>query len=634
MTMHVMPSPVWDRFLSRGHPLQPREPALGYASRLAALNGVTLPTLLGDMRVGLKGLARGGRHELTSLVALRGLGEEGLQALARYTPRRDLSDTVYTVAGHRLLPGSVIPRSTRFCPHCIAGDLDEFDGPAPARPWQRLEWVIDHVRSCPHHGVSLLNLRGRQLSYEYFDFSQSVAQEVLPELDRLRASAVPAPGTAYGQWVVARLDGVRRRGHWLDEAPMHAALAFCEALGFSAINDPSARRKRTQAHDLARAAEEGFRIADAGPNAVPPILNQLVATHFQNTRGAVGNRSVYGEVYAVLSRTLGDPGFEPFRHVLREHAFGSLPIHPGTSFLGVPLQERRVHSRSSATASLSMSVIRLQRLIGRNGGVSKAASDLRSLRMPVEEFDSLVAGMEECISAREASTITGLNTKQLRDLADVGVLGVLPATKRHAGFRYRYRRSVVDDFMTTMFRDAVRVEGPSERRMSVDAVARHLWVASVDVVELIYRGQCQWVGRTGQGDLCKHLFVDADEVFAGLEMKRDSNLNEAETLAALPGLHRTSLGPLVGAGLLEYADGYNARGTRARRCFSRGSVEAFSARYASIGEIAAVMGRSVWIVTNILRRAGIKRLDLSIYNAKLYRREDVASYLTPGLASD
>ncbi|WP_020093886.1 TniQ family protein [Methylobacterium sp. 285MFTsu5.1] len=628
MTMHVMPLPGRDRFLERGHPLQPREPATGYASRLAALNGVPLMSLLTDMRISHWDLWKGNEAELTSLAALRGLREDAVRDLVRYTPRAGLPKKLYAVAGHRLLPRSVITTSSRVCPHCIAEDLDEFTGPTFARPWQRLEWMLDHVRSCGRHGTLLIGLIGSKQSHRRFDFSQAVAQQVLPKLDSLRASAVQALGAGYGAWIVGRIDGAHPLGNWLDEAPLHAAVAFCEALGFSAMHDPRARPMKTRFEDLARAAEEGFRVASQGPEAVEALLDRIVGTHFRHTRGSAGHGRVYGQVHVALRRVMDDPGFDTFRHVLREHAFRSLPISPGTSFLGVPLEERRVHSQRSAATSMSMTDVRLRRLVGASESAAVAARDEAPLRIPVTEFDRLVAGMREYINAKEISAQTGLDIRQIRRLAERGLLKELPDTSRRAGARYRFRRVDVDSFLKRMFRHAVPVDGPSGRRMKVETVASHYRVAAVDIIQLIHDGQCKWVGSTGKENLWRNLLVDADEVYAGLDRTSNENLADADVLAMLPFLRRPDLAALARAGLLEWIDGYSPPGPRPRRGIKRTSVEAFAAAYVTLGEIAAAMGFSVYYVTCLLRKAGVKQVPLCD-PVKLYRRADVTSYLKP-----
>ncbi len=207
MTPQVPPRRPQRAFLRLGHPLQDHEPAMSYAARLAALNGVDLRKLLGDMRIDNLALGRGEEDAVESLAALRSLGREDRERLLRATPWHAVGDKVPTVNGNPLLPGSVLATSTRVCPHCIAEDLERFDGPWTARPWLRLDWVLAHVRACRRHGTILLDVRPDETLRAGHDFSHAIALQVLPVLDRLRNEAIPAIGTASARWFA-----IRRRG--------------------------------------------------------------------------------------------------------------------------------------------------------------------------------------------------------------------------------------------------------------------------------------------------------------------------------------------------------------------------------------------------------------------------------------
>ena len=263
-------------FLRHGHPLQPREPALGYASRLAALPGVHMAQLLKDMRINPRELGRGGATAIGQLAGLRDLGAEDRDALSKYTPWRALGDQIATVAGERLMPGSVLSTSVRVCPHCIVEDMAGFQGPVAARPWLRLEWIIGHVRVCRRHGNMLFEVVSSHPTHRTFDFSRTVADQVLPELDRLTQASVQGPGTGFCDWLVARLDGIRDPRNWLDDVPLHAAVAFCEALGLSALHPSDTTRSRLTMSEWASAADEGHKAASQGPAAVTLLLDSVL----------------------------------------------------------------------------------------------------------------------------------------------------------------------------------------------------------------------------------------------------------------------------------------------------------------------------------------------------------------------
>lgn len=611
------------RFLNLGHPLQPREPAMGYAARLAALNGVDLRSLLRDMRIDIDALGRGNGRALDDLAELRRLDPAGRDALRRYTPSHAVGDKAATVGGHRFQPGSVLAYATRVCPHCVAEDLARFEGPVGARPWSRLEWVLEPVRVCGRHGTVLLHVQADETLRAGHDFSATMVRQVLPALDRLRAEAVPAPGTAFAAWFVARLDGARDAGDWLDDVPLHAASAFCEALGISVLHGPGRHPSTKGMADMACAAEEGYRIAALGPDAVEGAFDGIVGRHRFGKRGSVGHEKVYGRVHAVLRANLKDPAFEKFRHVLREHAFARLPISPGTAFLGVRLGERRMHTQRSAAFSSGRSDAGLLRLVG-----SEAVASGQRLWITVEEFGAIVANVEDHLTAKDVANRTGFSVKQVGYLEEAGLLSVLPEDDRNAGSKRCFLRPDVDAFMARLFRNAVPVANPSEPRMTIERAAPGLRVGTVEILNLILDDRLAWVGRHTTGERYDDLLIDRDEVLRVIQGAGSADdVTEPEAAAMLAGVDPRNLWRLVKTGLLAWSPGYRPRDPRSVRAFTRASVEAFAAEYATLKEVAASAGLAPHQAMRRLQEAGVR--DAASYEQvrmKLYRRRDLAAW--------
>ncbi|TFZ59778.1 hypothetical protein E4V01_07455 [Methylorubrum sp. Q1] len=610
-----------DRFLNLGHPLQPREPAMGYAARLAALNGVDLRTFLRDMRIDLDALGRGDDHALDALARLRRPAPASRADLGRQTPSHAVGDKVVTVGGNRFQPGTVLNSATRVCPHCVAEDLALFEGPVRARPWLRLEWMLEPVRVCSRHGTVLLHVDADETLRAGHDFSSTLERQVLPVLDRLRAEAVPASGTAFPAWFVARLNGVRDPGNWLDDVSLHAGSAFCEGLGISVLHGSGKHPSDMGMEDLARAAEEGYRIASKGASAVGVVLDDIVGRQRFGKRGSVGHEKVYGRVHAVLRANLKDLNFDKFRHALREHAFAKLPISPGTAFLGVRLGERRVHSQRSAAFLSGRSDAGLLRLVG-----TEPQEDGRRLWIAVEKFGTIVANVEDHLTAKDVAARTGFSVKQVGHLEEAGLLTVLPEVERNAGSKRRFLRPDIDAFMARLFRNAVPVANPSEPRMTIERAAPGLRVGTVEILNLILDDRLAWVGRHTTGEPYDDLLIDRDEVLRVLQGAGSADdVTEPEAAAILAGVDPRNLWRLVKAGLLAWSPGYRPRDPRSVRAFTRASVEAFAAEYATLKEVAASAGLAPYQAMRRLQEAGVR--DAASYDQvrmKLYRRRDLA----------
>lgn len=613
-------------FLRRGHPLQHREPATGYASRLAAMAGVDLGTLLRDMRISFQDLARGDRDAVRALASLRRLDGEAVEALMAFTPGRTVGERAYTVAGAAMLPGDVLPASFRVCPHCIAEDLDGFEGRQAARPWLRLEWMLEGMRVCRTHGNLLLDVRPEHPLHVGCDFSPTVAAQVLPGLAGFLVEARAGVGTGYVEWVVRRLDGLLDQGNWLDNVTLGAGMAFCQGLGISALHAPVTRPSTLGMWDLAAAAEEGFRIASRGRQSVETFFDRTVEAHLTKKRGSVGHERIYGQVHRVLRWHGEDPAFAKFREVLREHAFATLPLSPGTSFLGVALDKRRVHNQRSAAVSSARADSSMLKLIG-NG--TAQAPDGRRLRIPVQEFDALVASVAGHMTNKEVSGLTGLDIRQIDRLVERGLLPILPKPSRAAGSYRRFLREDVDAFMVRLFRDAVSTPRPSGTRVPIERARNVSRVTATDVVQLVLEGRLAWVGSHGDGRRYENLLVDVDEVRAILQPARPgSGLTVPEAMAILPGVKHRSLPLLAEAGLLSYAQEYRPGSLRTLKVLTRASVEAFAARYATLQEVSNALGIAPLFALRRLKGDGVREaVDFEQVRSKLYHRSDVATYL-------
>lgn len=595
---------------------------MGYAARLAALNGVDLRTLLRDMRIDIDALGRGEGRALDALASLSLSNPASRSDLGRYTPLHAVGDKNAEVAGCRFLPGTVLTSATRVCPHCVAEDLARFEGPTKARPWSRLEWLLEPVRACGRHGTVLVHVETDATLRAGHDFSATLARSVLPALDRLRAEAIQTRRTAFVDWIAARLDGTCDPGNWLDDVPLHAASAFCEALGISILHGPGTHPSDMGMADLAQAAEEGYRTAALGPEAVEGALDGIVGRHRFGKRGSVGHGKVYGRVHAVLRANPKDPTFDKFRHVLREHAFSRLPISPGTAFLGVRLDERRMHTQRSAAFSSYRSDVGLLRLVG-----ADAVADGRRLWITVDEFERVVADVEDHLTARDVAAMTGFSVKQVGHLEDAGLLAVLTEADRKAGSNRRFLRPDVDAFMARLFRNAQPVANPAEPRMTIERAAPGLRVGTVEILNLILDDRLAWVGRHTTGRRYGDLLIDRGEISKVIQGERSADVvGEPEAAAMLAGVDPKKLWCLVRAGMLEWSPEYRPRDPRSVRAFTRASVEAFASEYVTLKEAATILGLSPPQAMHRLIQAGVA--EAAAYEqvrTKLYRRRDLAA---------
>ncbi|WP_267354150.1 MULTISPECIES: TniQ family protein [unclassified Methylobacterium] len=623
MTTATGRSTAPDLYLRLGHPLQRREPALGHASRLAALNGVDLRTLARDMNLDVVGLARGDGIMVGRLSGLRRLGPEEVASLARSTPTYEGKNLTPHVNGEVLPRRSILTTFFRVCPHCVAEDMDAFEGPGVARAWLRLEWIIDAVRACDRHGTLLHDVRPPVQTRGGFDFSATLSSEVLPVLDRLRREAAASPDVAYQRWIMARLDGVRDPANWLDDVPMDAAMDFCEALGVSALHPVTTRPMHLDAIAFGVASEAGFRIASHGELSLHATLDRLVKDADRKVRGSVGFLKTYGHVYRLLQED-GRRDLEKFRRVVRSHAFANLAISPASTFLGGKLEVRRFHTLRSAAQTAGRTDRGLRRLFEHRAGAAGSESEGRFV-VTADVMDEVVSGLEGYLNTKEVAGATGFDIRLIDALVEAGHLRALPIELRLAGDYNRFLRSDVQAFVDRLFRDAVPTRLGPGRQMPVARARRLARCRASAILGYILAGQLRWVGRDGADARYENLLVDVDEVIAlNRSLAARQGLLRDEAKDYLYASSRAVIGKLVEAVLLVETEEFCARSTRTVRIIPRNTIESFVSEHVFIREILLRNRITVSAAQCRLSDAGVAPLDRP-RGIGLYRRAEVVA---------
>jgi hypothetical protein len=590
------------------HPLQPRETAVGFASRLAALNGVNLQDFARDMRIRARDIDLGDKSAVRELAVLGGLSRDATTDLLRYTPQRNYGERSSSIAGETLKPLSVARTYFRFCPHCVAEDLTSFEGARAARPWLRLEWTIRHVRSCRVHDVALVDAAPERKLFQPFDFNETLATDVLPVLDRLRAAAAHAPHSAFEDWVIARLDGVREPGNWLDDIPLAPAIAFCEALGISALHKPKVQTKFLEERAWAEAGAEGFHLASRGEKGLRELFDHLVAAQ-ADQRGVMGLRDTYGYVYGLLEKTIDDENFAAFRSVARRHAFDNVPIEPGTVVLGEELKERRFHTVRSAAAASGAAPLSIRRLFARRG-IEEAhgesgRSDLRVI-VRADEISEVTEALKAAVASGIVMKMVGTSKAIFDRLVALGYLPTVNGSEKEAYAKHRFSRAAIDEMMSRFFDGAVDVDEPGPRQMPL-GTARHVACCTTDdILRMVFEGRLKWKGRLRGGTKYGDLLVDADEVTALIRGETTkAGFARADLEAFIPGLGTSSYRKLIAAGILETTEEFSPEARRVIKVVTRASGEAFKARYVTLGELCQRTGLHHKQVRQRLREAGV-----------------------------
>jgi len=585
------------------HQHEDMEPAVGFASRLARLNGRPLRYFLADTGIPTRGLEQADEQAVRAVAQLGGTNENDL---LRYTPVRSPKGKRFIVGGESFDVRSVHRTFFRFCPRCVQEDLETYEGPAIARPWLRLGWILAPIRTCPKHNVLLVRTDPKRQRYQYFDFSRTL-DAYRAELVHLARDARPMPPSSFQDWLLARLRGDTNESTWLDDVPAYAAIVFCEGLGVSALHPPKVKTGQLTEVDWAAAAETGFLIAKDGETSIRSQLQKLNDAQV-HTKGVLGLRDTYGHVYDVLRKTTGDPGYEKLRDTVRRFALETLPLEAGTNVLGAFVDKQTVHSIRSAAKAANVHANTMRKIFEREG--FHGDMDISSIpdhRVIVsnERLLTIIEELRDAVSTPAVMDRMQIPKHYLNSAIVQGYLRTITGSDQRSNAKHQFLPQDVTSALTAMFDGAEIISEPSDRQITVPE-ARAAAVTSIDfIMSLVFDGKLKWKGRLSGPDVFPHLLVDVDEVIEHVRHEaKGSGIPKHHIDQHIPGMGKHVL-KFIKAGVLQLVEEYSPDARRMMPVVSRESADAFVARYISLGELSWKRGLHHKQVRKILKSVDI-----------------------------
>lgn len=565
--------------------VHPGEVAIGYASRLAALNGYDLPTLMRGTGVDVRRLHVGDEAAVRHVAALGALDPAETDGLVRTTPRRNgPSDS--RIGSERLARRSLLTGFVRFCPHCIAGDI--CDGPGDVTPtaltWLRVEWMVEQIHSCHVHAIQLVET-DLVAGFPLVDFSSAIATEVLPRLERLRVEAVPSKPSDFEKWVLRRLSGIMNPDDWLDRMPLYAAVDICEALGIETVDKEAHPYECLDPAERAAVSLAGFRVAQGAEPGIERFLDGLVSR--ANQAGYVGSNKVYGQIWRSVGRN-SDPAFDPFRDIVRRHALDNVPFAAGTVVLGQVLEARRLHTMSSAARESRVCNQTLRGMFARPGvAPALPASERTRLMIGAAEFEERLREFGVALPVAAVVASTGIIHRHLLELIVQGVIPVLFGSRDVANARHRIARADLESFIGRLGEGAVPVEQPTRLQVNLGHACLVASTNIVELVSLVLAGRLTWKGRLGGGARYTDLLVDAGEVLNVLRQDRPppTHMTKFDVGAEMRGMSHQLVGRMIRAGHLKVEKAFCPRVRRRIPLITRESFETFRGRYVTLTEL-------------------------------------------------
>lgn len=228
------------------------------------------------------------------------------------------------------------------------------------------------------------------------------------------AKVEPSP---FDIWLDDRLSG-QSDPTWLAPHSTGASAMFCRMFGKGMLAGAQAEDPIHQRHNAAAA---GFTVVREGPEAIKSNLINLAAC---GETGSDPVRQAHRRMFEALdTHLLDDPSFDVFRTVLRDTVLNIWPIAAGEAVLGAVLDERVLHSVTSAAVETGVSINRLRRMLVEAGAL--AADDPRPnarATFDAMAFAPLLADISRLVDRKAMCNLLGATAVELDTLQASGIL--------------------------------------------------------------------------------------------------------------------------------------------------------------------------------------------------------------------
>lgn len=538
--------------------------------------------------------------------------------------------------GNQVLTRDTLSRiAVRVCPRCVVADIEAGRGPIRTRPYGRLHWQVEPIRTCREHGVSLITASTDKLPGRVHDFAVLV-QPCLSDLDRLLAATEKRQWSRLEEHLAERLASQETSAAtWLHTLPFYAAAKTCEILGAIAIHGSLFNSRTLSDAEWHEAGATGYEIAADGEPGIRHLLGRL-QKDFSSSKRGWGACAVYGRLYEWLAHETVDPAYASLREMVRQHAIETMPVGPGDQLFGQEVTERRMHSVRTASLETGAHPKRLRKLLHAAGHISETALALSNERIL---FDATSAGeflgqVSEAMSLRDAGTYLNAPAPHPRLLIEAGFIRpfVKGGTHRKGGIHtlkdHAFAKRELDAFLDRLLARANPLQAGELSFRSIPAAAKHASCSAMEIVRLIIDGTLSRVRYQPDRKGYLSVEVDPDEVKPLVRGHDHGHFTlrevERKLCASTPVVKA-----LADRGHLPSRIALNPVSRCPQRVVPKDEFDRFVGRFASLHMLAKESAMNISTVAGLLRDAGIKpAFDPNSVHATFYERAVAAESIS------
>jgi len=397
----------------------PRETLYSYLARLAAVWRTDAPDLAYDMGAPFKRLLDQDREALDTVADWAKLSPDVMNELLSWTGIR-AGNVRMEFRGELYVSRALRNPIMRGCPVCLREDAAGATGPAYGAMIMRGDWQLREAMLCVRHRHPLVPLWRATAPRDRFDIGARLREIEADILSGTLNRPLREP-SAYDLWLDRRLKN-GTDDTWLSDHPVYVVTIICRLLGQALLKEGA--REDDQVSDRIHAA--GFDAAVTGQAAFRTALDHLAA---QATGALDEAGKAFGPLYSRLNRDyLNDPGFDPFRDILRDCILEYWPIGPGETVLGRVVPERRLHSITTAATETGIGTKVLEHFLMEAGAIPADDPRPQSRRLfDAKAYAGLLAEIPTLVGPIAMRNAMGATRMELMALAEEGL--VIPRTR-------------------------------------------------------------------------------------------------------------------------------------------------------------------------------------------------------------
>ncbi|WP_417269931.1 TniQ family protein [Celeribacter sp.] len=552
-------------------------------------------------------------------------------------PSGDLGKMTFVPLGGRMrrFCGEVVHsefanlEKTSYCPACLLEDGEQNSISSGLRVG-RIHWRIEHIRTCPVHGIGLVRRKNVHHT-EKFQLMSAVA----PDDAALSSMVKNAPKQKVSDlqtYIMERLAG-EVGPEWLDDQPIDLAARACEMLGVILSAGTHVNLTLMTDAQWNEAGHVGFGFAARGEVGITEAL-QMAKDSFDQSVLRGGPQKVFGRLYQWLQFSKNKKAVGPIRNVVREFILNNFPLEAGSDLFGEAVEHQRVHSVWSLakhTGGHPKTINRALVLAGLMEGDPDKVS--ASKVFDAKAGEAFMERIRTSIPVKHLPEHLNCNRVQAQQLVFTGVIPrLIPDTQNVNGVLKQVALEDADAFLARLMGAATRVKQASACVMDVVSASEVARWPVIDIVNGILAGVFGTVELVDPSLKFKGILVDPKEVREALSREKSQGrvgLDQGARIIDMPNHGLSALAKMRNADGAPYVVEHfveNSKGTTIR-LFDVETLESFRLEHVSLKEIAEQQSCSSKVMKMKLDAHGVVPFAPKYELGRVwYRRRDLPTF--------